>query len=64
MTYFYIIFALIVYAVRRDIAARLFPVDYKTYIRSDAWKRKAKRIRAGVLWLCEDCGEKRLKCLR
>lgn len=39
----------------RDVAARLFPVDYQTYIKSARWKSKARAARRRAEYRCEDC---------
>jgi hypothetical protein len=36
--------------------ARWFPVDYETYIRSAAWKRKADAAKERAMWRCQGCG--------
>lgn len=35
--------------------ARLFPVDYKTYLGSARWKRKARRARERAGYRCQLC---------
>ncbi len=44
--------------VRRTNAllARWFPVDYKSYIRSERWKRKARAAKERALRQCQTCG--------
>lgn len=39
-----------------DLLARLYPVDYRRYIGSAAWKRKAAKIRRRAEYRCERCG--------
>ena len=36
--------------------AKAFPVDYRAYIRSERWKRKASAIRHRDNYTCQDCG--------
>lgn len=39
-----------------DFLAWAFPVDYRRYIRSASWKRKAAKIRRRAGYRCERCG--------
>jgi hypothetical protein len=36
--------------------AKLFPVEYNKYIRSDAWRAKAQAAKERALWQCQVCG--------
>lgn len=40
----------------KTFLARWIPVDYGTYIKTEAWKKKARLAKERALWQCQGCG--------